>query len=58
MAAVAGRYARAFAEVVAEHKLDAAKTVEELTALTAICAMCWRTRPSIRNKSLACWTPS
>jgi F-type H+-transporting ATPase subunit delta len=36
MAAVAGRYARAFAEVVAEHKLDAAKTVEELTALTTL----------------------
>jgi F-type H+-transporting ATPase subunit delta len=31
MAAVLGRYARAFAEVVVEHKLDADKTVAELS---------------------------
>lgn len=31
MAAVTGRYARAFAEVVGDHKLDAAKTAQELT---------------------------
>ncbi len=36
MAAVAGRYARAFAEVVEEHKLDAGKTVAELTEVSAL----------------------
>jgi F-type H+-transporting ATPase subunit delta len=30
MAAVAGRYARAFAEVVTDHKLDVAKTTQDL----------------------------
>src|SRR5215472_672691 len=36
MAAVAGRYARAFAEVVEEHKLNAAKTLSELTDVAAL----------------------
>ncbi len=36
MGAVAGRYARAFAEVVAEHKLDAATVVEELGEIAAL----------------------
>src|SRR5512146_1938822 len=36
MAAVAGRYARAFAEVVADQKLDAEKTVQELNAMAAL----------------------
>jgi F-type H+-transporting ATPase subunit delta len=36
MGAVAGRYARAFAEVVAEHKLDPAATVEELAEIAAL----------------------
>jgi F-type H+-transporting ATPase subunit delta len=36
MAAVAGRYARAFADVVADHKLDAAKTIQELDDFAAL----------------------
>jgi F-type H+-transporting ATPase subunit delta len=36
MGAVAGRYARAFAEVVSEHKLDAASTVAELSDIAAL----------------------
>jgi F-type H+-transporting ATPase subunit delta len=36
MGAVAGRYARAFAEVVADHKLDPAKTVQELDDFVAL----------------------
>lgn len=36
MAAVAGRYARAFAEVVSEQKLDPEKTVQELNTMAAL----------------------
>ncbi|HMF89091.1 MAG TPA: ATP synthase F1 subunit delta [Candidatus Angelobacter sp.] len=36
MGAVAGRYARAFADVVSEHKLDAARTVEELGEMATL----------------------
>jgi F-type H+-transporting ATPase subunit delta len=36
MAAVVGRYARAFADVVADHKLDAAKTIQELDDFAAL----------------------
>lgn len=36
MAAIAGRYARAFAEVAAERKMDAEKTIQELDQLTAL----------------------
>jgi F-type H+-transporting ATPase subunit delta len=36
MAAAAGRYARAFAEVVEGQKLDAARTVSELTEVAAL----------------------
>jgi F-type H+-transporting ATPase subunit delta len=36
MAAVAGRYARAFAEVVAGQKLDPGKTVQELNEVAAL----------------------
>jgi len=36
MGAVAGRYARAFADVVSEHKLDAASTVAELREIAAL----------------------
>lgn len=36
MAAIAGRYARAFAEVTAEHKMDADKTIQELEQLSAL----------------------
>src|SRR5262245_9681095 len=36
MAAVAGRYARAFAEVVMDHKLDTAKTAQELSEFAAL----------------------
>lgn len=36
MAAVAGRYARAFAEVVAEHKLDADKAVQDLAEMASL----------------------
>lgn len=36
MAAVTGRYARAFADVAAEQKLDPDKTVQELNALAAL----------------------
>lgn len=36
MAAIAGRYARAFAEVAAEHKMSADKTIQELEELSAL----------------------
>lgn len=36
MAAVAGRYARAFAEVVTEQKMDPDKTVQELNQIAAL----------------------
>ena len=36
MAAIAGRYARAFAEVAAEHKMDAERTILELDQLSAM----------------------
>ena len=36
MAAIAARYARAFAEVAAEHKMDADKTIQELEQLSAL----------------------
>src|SRR5215472_17184768 len=36
MAALAGRYARAFAEVVADRKMDADKTVQELTQVAEL----------------------
>jgi F-type H+-transporting ATPase subunit delta len=36
MAAIAGRYARAFAEVAAERKMDAEKTIQELEQLSAL----------------------
>ena len=36
MAAVAGRYARAFAEVVAERKMDPEKTIAELMQMAAL----------------------
>jgi F-type H+-transporting ATPase subunit delta len=38
VAAVAGRYARAFAEVVAEHKMDPDKTIQELEQISALFA--------------------
>jgi len=36
VAAIAGRYARAFAEVAAEHKMDAERTIQELDQLSAM----------------------
>jgi F-type H+-transporting ATPase subunit delta len=36
VAAIAGRYARAFAEVAAAHKMDPDKTIEELEQLAAL----------------------
>jgi len=36
MAAVASRYARAFADVVEDHKLDPAKTMQELAEIAAL----------------------
>jgi F-type H+-transporting ATPase subunit delta len=36
MAAVLGRYARAFAEVAVDHKLDADKTIAELSEVAAL----------------------
>jgi F-type H+-transporting ATPase subunit delta len=38
VAAIAGRYARAFAEVAAEHKMDPDKTIQELEQLSALFA--------------------
>jgi F-type H+-transporting ATPase subunit delta len=38
VAAVAGRYARAFAEVAAEHKMDPDKTIQELEQISALFA--------------------
>jgi F-type H+-transporting ATPase subunit delta len=45
MAAAAGRYARAFAEVVAERKMDPEKTVAELAATAALV----ESSPNLRN---------
>ena len=36
MAAIAARYARAFAEVAAEHKMDADRCIQELEQLSAL----------------------
>jgi F-type H+-transporting ATPase subunit delta len=52
MAAVAGRYARAFAEVVADHKLDAAQTVQELEQIATLVNASAELRNVLENPSV------
>jgi len=53
MAAVAGRYARAFAEVVAGQKLDSDKTVQELDTMAALVKSSVELRNVLENPSVA-----
>lgn len=53
MAAVAGRYARAFAEVVAGQKLDPDKTVQELDTMAALVKSSVELRNVFENPSVA-----
>ncbi len=52
MAAVAGRYARAFAEVVSEQKLDPEKTVQELNTMAALVEGSVELRKVFQNPSV------
>jgi F-type H+-transporting ATPase subunit delta len=52
MAAVAGRYARAFAEVVAEHKLDAGQAVQELEQMATLVNASAELRNVLQNPSV------
>ncbi len=52
MAAVAGRYARAFAEVVAEHKLDADQAVQELEQMATLVKASAELRNVLQNPSV------
>lgn len=52
MAAVAGRYARAFAEVVAAHKIDADKVAEQLTLLATLVTESADLRNVLENPSV------
>ncbi|HMC32323.1 MAG TPA: ATP synthase F1 subunit delta [Candidatus Angelobacter sp.] len=53
MAAVLGRYARAFAEVAMEHKLDPDKTVEELGEVAALVEGNRELRNVLQNPAVA-----
>jgi F-type H+-transporting ATPase subunit delta len=53
MAAVAGRYARAFAEVVAERKLDPDKAIQELNEVAALVEGSVELRNVFENPSVA-----
>ena len=53
MRAAAGKYARALADVVTGHKLDAAKTVEEVNALAGLVAGSQELRTVLENPSVA-----
>ena len=52
MAAVAGRYARAFAEVVEERSLDAAKTVAELREVAGLVQSSHELRNVLQNPAV------
>lgn len=52
MAAVAGRYARAFADVVADRKLDPDKTVRELNEMAALVSGSVELRNIFENPSV------
>ena len=52
MRAAAGKYARALADVVVAHKLDAAKTVEEVNALAAVIGSSAELRTVLGNPSV------
>jgi F-type H+-transporting ATPase subunit delta len=52
MRAAAGKYARALADVAIGHKLDAAKTVEEVNALAALIAGSSELRTVLENPSV------
>lgn len=53
MAAVIGRYARAFADVAVAHKLDAGKTVAEMTGMAALIEGNRELRNVLQNPSVA-----
>ncbi len=53
MAAVIGRYARAFAEVAIEHKLDTDKTVEELATMAELIENNRELRNVLQNPAVA-----
>jgi F-type H+-transporting ATPase subunit delta len=53
MAAILGRYARAFAEVAVAHKLDAEKTVAEMTEVAALIESSRELRNVMQNPSVA-----
>src|SRR5215470_9970257 len=53
MAAVLGRYARAFAEVAVDHKLDADKTVAELSEVAALIEGNRQLRNVLENPAVA-----
>jgi len=53
MAAVAGRYARAFADVTVAHKLDPEKTVREMSQLAGLIASNRELRNVLQNPSVA-----
>lgn len=52
MAAVAGRYARAFADVVAEHKISPDKAVQELSEMAALFAESGELRNVLLNPAV------
>src|SRR5579859_7287970 len=53
MAAVIGRYARAFADVAVAHKLDAGKTVAEMSDVAALIEGNRELRNVLQNPSVA-----
>lgn len=52
MAAVAGRYARAFAEVASQHKLDPEKTIQELEQISTLFAQSHELRNVFLNPAV------
>src|SRR5437899_7278139 len=52
MAAVAGRYARALADVVAENKLDAGKMMDELSGIAALVGTSHELRNVLQNPAV------
>lgn len=62
MASVASTYARAFADVVFDTHLDAARAIDGLRQIAALfnesidLRRVWEIQPSLRIKSASCWT--
>jgi len=53
MASVAGRYARAFAEVVVEHRMDPAQTIQELNSVAELMNSSLELRNVLQNPAVA-----